>query len=324
MKDNNSQIDVSIVAPAFCEGSLVLDFFNAVSDVMNNAGILYEIIVVDDCSTDDTWKYISDFCAKNENARGIRLNRNAGSEKALLAGMKYASGQFIVTMDSDLQHPPELIPKMYEMIKDGGGGADIIDCIKMKRHPETIIQKCFTRAFHFLFYKLTAVDLKNASNFKMFNQKAVKSLIDMEETDVFLRWQVHRIGLKILSLPFLPKSRKSGSTKYSFMNSIQMAVTFLTAWSSKPLLIIHLFSFLFAALSIFVFAGIVALYASKIHIELFWFFILFFCITAAFLFFCMSLISLYLDKIFREVKARPKYIISQTCGWDKQENQKKS
>ncbi|MDR3048338.1 MAG: glycosyltransferase family 2 protein [Elusimicrobiota bacterium] len=306
-------IKLSIVSPIYNENSLVNDFAKEVLKVIKPMGISYEILLIDDGSNDDTWQYISELSSNKENnIKGIRFSRNFGKECALAAGIENAKGEVVITIDSDLQHPVELIPKMYEIYKQGG--TNVVEAVKEKRQKESLLNRCFAKFYYAIFYQLTGINLKNASDFKLFDRAAIDAMNRLIEKEVFFRGISKWVGFNRKTIYFTTNDRKANISKWSFAKKIKLAVNSLTSYTTKPLLFILLMTAVFFILSLISSIEVFVRYINNTTLAGFPSVILLICIMGTAILMSLSLLAIYINQIFNEVKNRPRYIVAQTCG----------
>lgn len=193
----------------------------------------YEIIFIDDGSTDGTLHLIADIASKDKRYKCISLSRNFGHQNALMAGMKNASGEYIIIMDGDLQHPPALIPAMLDKLQQG------YDLVITKRNTTeniTGIKKVLAAIFYTFINTISDTKIENnAADFKAFNRKVLDSILQFKERDLFLRGIFSWIGYKSITIEFIAPARKYGKTKYSFGKMLRLALKGTTSFSFKPL-----------------------------------------------------------------------------------------
>ncbi len=271
--------------------------------------INYEIIFVDDGSTDQGLLILMELSLKNPNLFYISLSRNFGKDNALMAGIKYSTSDAVITMDADLQHPIELIP---EFINSWQQGYDVVYAYRKDKNRHASF---FTRIRSKLFYKvvnaMSDVQLENGiSDFKLLDKKVVHIINTLPENEPFLRGIIKWVGFKQKRVEYLPNERFSGSTKYGFTNLLKLATHGLTSFSTKPLSFAIYLGFFFSALSL--------LYVPYVLLSFYfhwdrgpgWASVI---VTIAFFgglqLMIMGIIGLYLGKTFIQGKGRPKYII---------------
>lgn len=303
-----SRPSISIVVPLYNEGSYLSSLLSDLKAALNDTGCRFEIILVDDGSPDDTWQTIRDQTQIFPSLRAVRLSRNFGKELALCAGLERASGDAVIVMDGDGQHPPSLLPVMVKTWLSSG--ADIVQAVKVKRGRESVSSKLGALLFYLILNKLSGFELKGASDYKLMNRKVVDTWLAMRERNVFFRGMTAWMGFKTIQIPFEVAPRRAGKSGWSYFRRAKLALVGITTFSSFPL---HLVTF--AGLIFFVFAvglGIQTLYL-KLAGRAFTGFttvILLELIIASLLMISLGIIGEYLARIYEEVKGRPRYIIT--------------
>jgi polyisoprenyl-phosphate glycosyltransferase len=299
---------ISIVIPLYNEGSHLSALLSDLKAALDEAACRFEIILVDDGSSDDTWETIKHQAQTFPCLRAERLSRNFGKELALCAGLERARGDAVIVMDGDGQHPPSLLSVMVE--KWLGSGADIVQAVKVKRGRESVSSKLGALLFYLILNKLSGFELKGASDYKLINRKVVDTWLAMRERNVFFRGMTAWMGFKTIQIPFEVGPRRAGKSGWSYLRRAKLALVGITTFSSFPL---HLVTF--AGVIFFVFAvglGIETLYL-KLAGRAFTGFttvILLELIIASLLMISLGIIGEYLARIYEEVKGRPRYIIT--------------
>jgi len=305
---------ISVVIPLYNEGSLIRALLSDLSDALEQIGCRFEIILVDDGSSDDTWEQIKQEARLFPNLRAMRLSRNFGKELALCAGLERARGDAIVVMDGDGQHPPSLLPIMLETWRTSG--ADIVQAVKVDRGRESATSKAGALLFYLILNKLSGFELKGASDFKLMNRKVLDTWLAMRERNVFFRGMTAWMGFKVAEIPFEVPARRTGKSGWSYFRRAKLALIGITTFSSFPL---HFVTF--AGVVFFIFAvglGIQTLYlklagraftgfATVILLEL---------IIGSLLMISLGIIGEYLARIYEEVKGRPRYIVRESIETD--------
>jgi len=303
-----SRPSISIVIPLYNEGSYLSSLLSDLKTALNETGCRFEIILVDDGSPDDTWQTIGEQAQTFSSLRAVRLSRNFGKELALCAGLERASGDAVIVMDGDGQHPPSLLPVMVKTWLSSG--ADIVQAVKVKRGRESVSSKLGALLFYLILNKLSGFELKGASDYKIMNRKVIDTWLAMRERNVFFRGMTAWMGFKTIQIPFEVGPRRAGKSGWSYLTRAKLALVGITTFSSFPL---HLVTFV--GLIFFVFAvglGIQTLYL-KLAGRAFTGFttvILLELIIASLLMISLGIIGEYLARIYEEVKGRPRYIIT--------------
>lgn len=300
---------LSVVIPVFNEGdSIHLHLPVIVKNLKRVKGIDLEILMVDDGSTDNTVSLIKElYCQKDEVAL-ICLNRNFGKEAAVHAGLKNAVGDAVIIMDSDLQHPPELIPKMVDLWK---AGSMVVEACKSSRGKEDLTTKILTKSFYRIFEYLTKIDIKNKSDFKLLDRKVVDAYCELSERNRFFRGMIPWMGFSTTQLYFDVPARTHGHSSWSRFRLFKFAVMAITNFTSAPLHLVNFLSGIFFVSALGV--GGIALYDKFTGTAVGGFptVILLILITGSFIMFSLGQIGIYIEQIFDEIKQRPHYLINE-------------
>src|SRR5438552_6481114 len=247
---------ISVVIPLYNEGLHVKELLSDLKTALQQTGCRFEVVLVDDGSPDDTWERIKGEARALTNLRAMRLSRNFGKELALCAGLERARGDAMVVMDGDGQHPPSLVPIMVEKWRTSG--ADIVQAVKTKRGSESLTSKLGALLFYLILNKLSGFELKGASDFKLMNRKVADTWLAMRERNVFFRGMTAWMGFTTVQIPFEVVERHSGTSGWSYLKRLKLALIGITTFSSLPLHIVTTMGVVF-----FVFAiglGIQTLY----------------------------------------------------------------
>lgn len=299
---------IDIVIPAYNEAESLFHNINQIHDILNENDICHSFILIDDGSQDATWSEIARLKKHIGNVQAIRLSRNFGKEAALCAGISEVTAKKCIIMDSDLQHPPEMIVKMLEKSNEG---YDIVECVKINRGDESRFNRIAAKGFYKLIQKLSGYDLDNASDFKLLNEKALLAWKEIGDTQTFFRGIIEWIGYSKAQIPFEVSNRRGGKTKFSTFTLMRLALNALTSFSSKPLYLTNLLSFAF-------FIGAVILGAQTLYNKLsgkaldgFSTVILIILILGCAILFSLGIIGTYISKIYDEVKGRPRFLVKE-------------
>ena len=300
---------LTIIIPVYNEEGNIHALLSELESVLKSTQkIEYEILFVDDGSTDETLPVIMSHCIDNPKIIYISLSRNFGKDNALIAGIKHARFDAAITIDADLQHPPALIP---EFIKWWRQGYDVVYTHRKQENKHTSFANNLRSQ---LFYKainaFSDMPMEDGiSDFKLIDRKVINVINKLQEDKPFLRGIIKWVGFKQKAIEYAPSERHSGTTKYTFGNLVKLATQGLTSFSTKPLTFAIYLGFLFSAGSL--------LYIPYIFISLHyhwsrpgWASVIF---TIAFFdglqLMIMGIIGLYLGKTFIQGKKRPRYII---------------
>lgn len=312
---NMNDIDLSIIIPVYNEEDIIENTVIEVECALRPLDYAYEIILVDDGSKDDTWKTIERIEKMKRGGifKGILFSRNFGKEAALLAGLAYSKGRAVITMDSDLQHPPERIP---EFITEWENGYKIVEGVKKSRGNETTIHHVFTGVFYKILSRAVGKDMNNTSDFKLLDREIVDVILKMPEKQMFYRAITAWVGFKSTTVEFNVQKRIYGESKWTAVKLTQYAIRNITSFTSVPLQLITVLGGLFFLLAIFV--GIFAMikWVNGSAVEGFSTVILLQLIYGSITMFAMGLMGYYISKLSDEIRNRPRYIVEKEIGID--------
>lgn len=306
---------ISVVIPVFQEAGVLQVFLASVRQALSLSPISYELVVVDDGSSDNTWPLILQEAKSSPEVRGFRLSRNFGKELALCAGLEKARGAAVIVMDGDGQHPASLLPELVRMWQ--ASGADVVQAVKRTRGKEPWSNRIGALLFYSILEKLSGFDFKGASDFKLMSRKAVDAWLRMGERNVFFRGMTAWMGFTTVQIPFEVASRASGQSTWSALKRLKLAITGITAFSSMPLQFVTFAGGIFLVFSTFLGGQTLYLKLTGRAVSGFATVILLELIIGSCLMISLGIIGEYLARIYREVKARPRYLVSQATETDK-------
>lgn len=248
------EIELSIVSPVHNESGSIVEFIDKVTATLSNLDrkFVYELILVDDGSTDQTWELmtlqISEISTKlNLRFKFIKLASNYGQSPAILAGMRMAKGKFVITMDSDLQHPPQLIEKFFELRSE----SPVLVAVQTKRSEGTM-KKLLSKSFYTFAEKISGVKIQsNAGDFRLIRRDILEQLLSIDDKNMVLRFAIAKLGIPFRKIDFEAEKRFAGSSNYTFKKMIQLAVESVLTLTTKPLRVSIVFSTIFFFVSIF-------------------------------------------------------------------------
>lgn len=301
---------ISIVIPVFNEEEGIKLNINTIA---KNIPEDYEIILVDDGSKDSTWEKIKELSDENNKIVGVRFSRNFGKESALMAGLAHAKGDAVITMDSDLEHPPEYIPELINKWKEG---YKVVEARKTKRGKESIFYKLSAGIFYKVLKKLTGLEMKNSSDYKLLDREVVNKICEFKEGQLFFRGIVDWVGFDKCIININVKNREIGKTKFTLKSLAKLAINAITSFSSS---LLYITSFLGA---IFFIAAVILGIQTIVNkvmgkaLEGFTTIILLQLIIGSLIMFCLGIIGIYVGKIYEESKRRPQYIVSEISRKD--------
>ena len=309
---------LSVVLPAYNEELMVGKTCRVLREVLTEAEIPYELVVVNDGSADGTWAEIEKAGKKDPNVTGVHFSRNFGKEAAVFAGLAQASGNVIAVMDCDLQHPPATLIQMYRLWQEG---YEVIEGVKSDRGKEGAVHKKCAEFFYGIMTKATKVNMKDASDFKMMDRRAVEALLAMPERNAFFRALSSWIGFRTTSVEFDVQEREIGESKWSTKSLIRYAISNIVSFSSAPMTLVTITGILGLLFAVILGIQTLVNYFSGHAVEGFTTVILIILIMGSLILMGLGVIGYYIAKIYEEVKCRPRYIVSRKVGagmtWEK-------
>ncbi len=304
---------VSVVAPIYNEGDGVDRFVRRMDEVLDAAGLRYELVLVDDGSADDSWDRIVRHNLVDERVRGVQLSRNFGKESAVLAGLEHAAGDVVIVIDSDLQHPPSAIPAMMQCWRDG---AHVVEAVKRNRPGQSAAGKLAAKLFNVTFTRLTTVDLVNATDFRLMSRQAVDALLSLPEHSSFFRGTSSWIGFRRASIEIDIDHREGGASRWTFASLSRLAVNGLTSFTSAPLHLVTIVGFGFAAFSVILGVQTLVRWIRGGSVAGFPTVILLLLVMGTFILIGLGVIGEYLARIHEEVRGRPRYLVQDRATVD--------
>lgn len=304
---------LSIVIPVFNEADTLNMTITRLREALRHVN--WEIIFVDDGSKDRSFEIIRRAASLDSRIKAISFSRNFGHQAAITAGLDFANGDAVAVMDADLQDPPELLPRMLELLDDG---YDVVSPKRMSREGETVFKRCTAALFYRALAWMTGGKLSvDVGDFRMFSRRAVLAIRGFRERHRFMRGLVAWLGLREAILPFERQRRAAGETKYSLWKMLQFAWTAVSSFSALPLRLST------AAGAILSFGGFVyllrVLYQAMFTHELVpgWASIVMLqCIFSGMILLALGLIGDYIARIYEESKGRPLYVITDSLNWN--------
>jgi polyisoprenyl-phosphate glycosyltransferase len=309
-------IDISIVVPLLNEEEVFPHLIKELTNVLSSLGREYEIMLVDDGSTDRTYELMVDASNKDPRIKLVRFSRNFGHQAAFSAGIDFAEGNMVMTMDGDLQHPPTLIP---EFIKGAEEGNDMVIGQRTLNMQNSRSREATGKFAYKLLSFMTGLDFKNISDFNLYNRRVVDVLKKLPERERFMRGMIQWVGFNKKYLPYVVEDRYAGTAKYGFMKLFNLGLSGITSFSAFPLrvsfwagLLIFVSSILFGIYVIidhFVGTGsLLPGFATIVILVLF---------LGSVQLMVLGIVGEYLFKMFNEIKGRPFYIVSNTLNIDR-------
>ena len=312
------ELRICIVVPAYNEESNIVKLYEEIAKALASTNLQWEIIFCDDGSIDGTWKAIESIHERDERVKGIRLSRNFGHQYALLAGLRHANGDAIISMDADLQHPPALIPMLIEEWRKGN---KIVNTIRQDPEEYTRFKKITSRLFYKTFSYLSGVKLESGmADYRLLDRKVLGDILRFKEEGLFLRGIVQWVGYPSSCVSYRGANRFSGTTKYTFRKMMRFAWQGISSFSIVPLRIgviagicasgVAFAGMLYAIMGKLFTSGAVPGWASSVAIISF---------LLGILFILIGLLGEYIGRILVEVRRRPRFLVTERVGVDEQD-----
>lgn len=303
---------VSLIIPCYNEQDAIPLFYSEAVKVLSQIDYAYEILFVNDGSSDDTLKILKSLVEKDNHIKYLHFSRNFGKEAAMYAGFCNVTGDYVAVMDADLQDPPSLLPQMLEILETGA--YDSVATRRVSREGEPPVRSFFARKFYRLINRISDADVVDgARDFRLMKREMVRVIVAMEEANRFSKGIFGWIGFRTCWLPYENIERVAGETKWSFWKLFQYAIDGIINFSYAPLsmaswggIFMTFCSFLMLIFIIarkLIFGNPVAGWPSLACIIIF---------IGGIQLFCLGIMGQYIAKIYMETKHRPHFIVSET------------
>jgi len=303
---------LSVVIPAHNEESGIAHSVSVIKGILDTCGMEWEIVVVDDGSSDRTFERLRELAGQDARIRGAQFSRNFGKEAALLAGLNIAKGDAVVTIDADLQHPPKLIPEMIEAWKQG---AKVVDGVKRSRATDGPLTRLRAKIFNATLSRLGGINMENSSDFKLLARIAVDAITRaLPERQRFYRGLSDWVGYTHVSIPFDVEERVEGQGKWSLFGLIGLATTAIITFTSAPLRIVTALGFVTMIFGFITASEALLGWFEGRAVSGFTTTIITLLIIGSFIMISLGIIGEYIAKIYDEIKRRPSYLIESTVG----------
>lgn len=304
---------LTVIVPCFDEEENIRDFYD---EFIKNDSFLkerdteFEILYVDDGSTDKTVENVKKLASLDERVHLISFSRNFGKEAAIYAGLKWSHGDYVVFMDADLQDPPALLPKMFSYLDEG---YDSVATRRVSRKGEPVIRSFFARKFYKIMRKISKTEIVDgARDYRLMKRVVVDAILSMPEYNRFTKGIFGWVGFNTKWIEFENIERKKGETKWSFWKLFVYSLEGITSFSTAPLAfaafagvafcIIAFFAIIFVFVRAMLFGDPTSGWPSMVCIIL---------LVSGVQLFCLGIVGQYLAKTYLEVKARPIYLIKE-------------
>lgn len=304
---------LSLITPCYNEEKALPYFYKSVCNVEKQLkNIKFEIIFIDDGSKDNTLKILKNYAKCDDKVKYISFSRNFGKESAIFAGMNKATGDYVVFIDADLQHPPEMLSTMVDILENED--YDIVAARRTNRKGEPIVRSFFSKLFYKIINKISNAEfVDGASDFRMMKRNVINAIISMGEYNRFSKGIFGWVGFKTKWLPYENVERVAGETKWSFWKLLLYSFEGIVAFSTAPLAIssvlgivlcfLALLMVIYIVLKTLIIGDPVGGWPSLACMVMF---------MGGIQLFCMGILGQYLAKTYLETKKRPIYIIKET------------
>ena len=299
---------LSIVVPCFNERDSVEIFFGEVQKELENCN--FDVIFVNDGSTDDTLANIKSLASKNSNVKYISFSSNFGKESAIFAGLKNAGGDLVCVMDVDMQDPPSLLPQMMEEIET----CDVVATRRVSRKGEPKIKSLFARLFYKVFNRISKIELVDgARDYRLMKREVVDAVLELEEYNRFSKGLFQWVGFETKWIEYENVERARGETSWSFWSLFSYSIEAVVAFTTVPLSISTFFGIIFSIIAFVLMVFIVIrnlLFSDPVPGWTSTFCII--LLLGGIQLFSIGILGKYLEKTYTEVKNRPIYVVKET------------
>ncbi len=298
---------LSIVLPSYNEEQNIANTVKVLSELLTKEQIDYELVFVSDGSKDRTYEEIEKAAKENSHVKGACFSRNFGKEATIFAGLEITTGDAVIVMDCDLQHPPQVIPQMWKLWQEG---YEVVEGIKSSRGKESLGYKLSAGLFYKVMSYLIKMDMNASSDFKLIDRKVVDVLLELPERNTFFRALSFWAGFHTTTVEYEVQERLYGESKWSFVSLLKYAITNATSFSTLPLQLVTVMGVVSILFSVVLAVQTLVRYLLGNSVEGFTTVILLILIIGGFIMLSLGIIGHYIARIYEEVKGRPKYIIS--------------
>lgn len=301
---------VSVVIPAYNEAENLVVIIDRLENVFSNTGYDVEFILVDDGSKDKTLSILKTMASAKTNLFYIEFSRNFGHQLALKAGLDKANGDCVISLDADLQHPPELITEMLVKWQEG---YDVVYTRRQEDKSLSFRKRKTSVLFYNLLNFLSSIDIEQGTaDFRLMDKKVVDVFKEFEENEPFIRGLIKWMGYQQIAIDYLPSKRFAGASKYGLKKMMNFALHGVTSFSIKPLYMAVYLGFIFSMLSILYVPYVLYAFYNNIEVDGWASIIMTIVFFGGLQLIILGIIGIYIGKMFMQTKNRPNYIIKST------------
>lgn len=303
---------ISIVSPVYKAGHILEKLVERIVASVGEITSDFEIILVDDNSPDDSWQVLKGICAKHKFVKALKLSRNFGQQHATQAGLDASSGEYVVTMDCDLQDRPEEIIKLYNKAKEG---FDIVIASR-KNRKDDFLKIFFSKMFYKILGFLTETNQDSTvANFVLYNRKVVSALEKIEDNNRYYPMLIQWVGFNSTKLSIEHAEREEGGSSYSFKKRMNLAINTILTFSDKPLRLSVKFGIFVSIMALLLALSLVGIhFFSDIQVAGWSSLAVLITLFSGIIISVLGMVGLYVGRTFESVKNRPTYILQETIN----------
>lgn len=308
--------DLSVIVPMYNEEDSLKSFFTEIQKVLNSLKkYSYEIVCIDDGSTDKTFSLLMQYAKKDERIKVIKFSRNFGKEYGMMAGLKYCRGRAAIPIDVDLQDPPELIERFVEKWEQG---YDMVYGIRKDRQSDTFLKRMTAKMFYKIYNLMTRSPIPyNAGDYRLLDRKVINAILSLRENNIFMKGIFGWTGFKSVGIKYTRQKRVAGESKWNYWKLWNFALDGITASTTLPLRIWSYLGTLLAmsgmAYALYI---IIRTIIKGIDVPGYASLLVFILVLGGIQMIILGIIGEYIGRIFMEVKNRPLYIVEEKVNID--------
>lgn len=307
---------ISIVSPVYRGEKMVHELVCRIQKNVSGFTEDYEIILVNDASPDNSWQAILQECSIDHRIKGINLSRNFGQHRAILSGLQYAIGDWVIVMDCDLQDKPEEISTLYKKALEG---YDVVFAQRVERK-DNLLKRMSSTIFYSVFRFLSGVKFDNqVANFGIYKQSVIRTVRNMPERDRSFPVQVSYVGFKTTHIPVTHGQRQEGGSSYTLKTLLKYASGIIISNTNKPMRLMVALGFILSFLSMMMaFYNVIAYFCHMIEVPGFTTTVFSIWFVGGMIMMQIGIVGIYIGKVFDQVKGRPLYVVMDEVNIDKE------